>query len=248
MLKDNSQAGGKKYRRWIDLSEDNIRSMLFALIGNDFGLEPEKRILDIKESRKNYTNYIADKCQINKEDIVIDLGSGCGFGTYWLAQRAKHVYACDISPAYLEFASKECLSLDNISFHLIESRQLDFLKNDSIDVVCSISVFIHFNLYDIYWYFKEFGRVVRPGGRIWIDVADSESLDFKSPNKNGEYFLRHAECYKEDDASLPGIMQWNSLKSVIDIADHFGFQNSYKKLGGELLFRTYAEPFQEMDS
>jgi ubiquinone/menaquinone biosynthesis C-methylase UbiE len=234
------QKGGDKFKNWIDLPEHDVRPMLIALIGHDFGLEPEKRVPEIRESRKNYTNYIADKCQIDKKNIVIDLGSGCGFGTYWLAQRAKHVYACDISPSYIKFASKECSSLHNVSFHLIESRRLDFLEKDSIDVVCSISVFIHFNLYDIFWYFNEFKRVVKPGGRVWVDVADSESLDLAGPNRNGELFLRHAESYKESDSSLPGLMNWNSIESVINVAAHFGFENVYKKTGGELLFRASA--------
>lgn len=224
------------YKHWIGLPADNIRAMLIALIGLDFGPEPEKRIPEIKESRKNFTNFIADKCKISKEDIVMDMGSGCGFGTYWLAQRAKHVHGCDISPAYLKFASNECASLDNVSFHEIKSREFDFLEKDTIDVVCSISVFIHLNLYDMYWYFKEFERIVKPGGRIWIDVADSENIDFKGPNVNGGYFLKHAKDYREDPSSLPGIMQWNSLKSVVNIADLFGFQSTCIETGGQLLF------------
>ena len=230
----------QKFRDWIDLPENDDRLMLIALIGHNFGLEPEKRIPEIRESRKNYTNYIADKCGIDKKDIVIDLGSGCGFGTYWLAQRAKHVYACDISPAYIKFASKECSQLDNVSFHLIKSRQLDFFEKDTIDVICSISVFIHFNLYDIFWYFNEFKRVLKPGGRVWVDIADSESLDLGGPNRNGEVFLKHAHDYNGNNSCLPGLMNWNSIKSVTNIAAHFSFLNTYKKTGGELLFTKHG--------
>lgn len=230
------QKNDQNFRDWIDLPDGELRPMLIALIGHNFGPEPEKRIPEIRESRRNYTNYIADKCGIDKEDIVVDLGSGCGFGTYWLAQRAKHVYACDISPAYSKFASKECSQLDNVSFKLIKSRQLDFLEKDTIDVICSISVFIHLNLYDIFWYFNEFKRVVKPGGRVWIDVADAESLDLDNQNRNGEVFIRHAESYKENESSLPGLMYWNSVKSVVNIADHFSFDNSYNHSSGELLF------------
>jgi cyclopropane fatty-acyl-phospholipid synthase-like methyltransferase len=139
----------EKFRDWIDLPENEIRPILIALIGHDFGLEPEKRLPEIRESRRNYANYIADKCKIDNNDIILDLGSGCGFGTYWLAKRARRVFACDISPSYIKFASKECSQLDNVSFHLVKSRHLDFLGNDAVDVVCSISVFIHLNLYDI---------------------------------------------------------------------------------------------------
>src|SRR5207253_9333425 len=100
-----------------------------------------------------------------------------------------------ISPAYLSLAAKECSDLDNVTFHLIQSRNLSFLERDAVDVVCSTAVFIHLNLYDIFWYFSEFARVVKPGGRVWIDIADSESLDLCGPDisTNGKSFLRHAE-------------------------------------------------------
>lgn len=205
---------------WTSLCEDDTKTMLWALIGDDFGPTPEKRIPEIKESRKNCTNYIADKCAIGKEDVVLDLGSGCGFGTYWLAQRGRYVYACDISPAYIKFASKECSSLKNVSFHLIESNRLDFLPDDTIDAVCSTSVFIHLNLYDIFWYFDEFRRVVKPDGRVFFDIADSDFLDVNKPDRNAEYFLRHAKQYKDRNSSLAGLMQWNSPDSVIKIADY----------------------------
>lgn len=99
-----------------------------------------------------------------------------------------------------------------------------------------MSVFIHFNLYDVYWYFNEFSRIVKPGGRIWMDVADSESLDLKTPNTNGGYFLKHAQDYRDNPARLPGLMQWNSLSSIIQTAQHFGFDNLSRVTGGELLF------------
>jgi hypothetical protein len=82
--------------------------------------------------------------------------------------------------------------------------------------------------------------VVKHGGRVWIDVADAESLDLSGPNRNGELFLRHADSYSENDSSLPGLMNWNSIGSILNIANHFGFENTYKKGGGELLFKKYA--------
>ena len=217
-----------KTKAWVDLSEADIRHMLFALIGPDFGDEPENRLAEIRNSRKSLVEYAADLCNVTSNDVLLDLGSGCGFGTYWLAKRARQVYACDISPAYLSFASRECAKLGNVSFHLIKSRDLDFLEKDSLDVICSISVFIHFNLYDIYWYFKEFARVLKPGGRIYIDIADADQLDFDHPGRYEAYFLLHSEQYQNNPEALPGLMQWNSLPSVVMIASHFGFQNTFK--------------------
>ncbi len=235
------------FEHWIDLSEDDLRSMLIALIGLEFGSEPEKRIPEIREARRAFSNHIADQVALSDSDVIVDLGSGCGFGTYWLAQRAKYVNACDISPGYLSFAKRECSELENVSFHLIKSRHLDTIASHSIDVVCAMSVFIHLNLYDIYWYFKEFNRIVKPGGRIWIDFADSESLDLSAPNTNGTRFLRHAKDYDANPSQLGGLMPWNSCVAILEVAQHFGFECKDSKKDGELLL-SKSVPSNEQPS
>lgn len=222
-------------QHWVGLTESDVRSMLIALVGLDFGPEPEKRIPDIRESRRAFAEYIADELALGPKDVALDLGSGCGFGTWWLARRAGHVHACDISPAYLSFARRECAELANVSFHHIASRRLEPIADRSIDAICSMSVFIHLNLYDIYWYFREFDRVVKPDGRIWLDIADAESLDLDTPNTNGGYFLRHAKDYDADPAALPGLMHWNSVASLVGIARHFGFRCASARNGGQIL-------------
>lgn len=229
------------FRAWIELPDSDLRSLLIALVGYEFGTEPEKRIPDIRESRKDFSNYIADQCHVSPSDVVLDLGSGCGFGTYWFAKRAGHVHACDISPAYLSFAKRECADLGNVSFHLIKSLSLDPISDRSIDVVCSMSVFIHLTLYDMYAYFSEFKRVVKPGGRVWFDIADPEMLDLTPPNWWGNVFLEHATQYRGDPRSLSGLMHWNSRTGVEKIAKYFGFESVGRpKNRHQLLFRRSA--------
>jgi SAM-dependent methyltransferase len=234
-----------EFLAWKKLSESDIRSMLIALVGYDFGREPEGRIPEIRESRKSYSNYIGDQIALTSSDVVVDLGSGCGFGTYWFAKRAGFVHACDVSPAYLSFARRECAALPNVSFHQIESRNLSPLKNHSIDALCSMSVFIHLNLYDIYWYFQEFQRVVKVNGRVWIDFADAESLDLATPNRNGQLFIQHAEQYAANPDGLTGYMFWNSGAAIIGIARHFGFDCKVHRVGGELLFVNSGKPMSQ---
>jgi hypothetical protein len=224
------------FAAWVDLPVNDLRTMLIALVGHDFGTEPEAHIPEIRESRRSFSNYIADQIELTSSDVMVDLGSGCGFGTYWFARRAQFVHACDISPAYLSFAQRECSDLPNVAFHQIASRDLSSLATNSIDVLCSMSVFIHLNLYDIYWYFREFERVVKPAGRVWIDFADSASLDLATPNRNGKIFLHHAKEYSVNPGGLAGYLSWNSGAAIIGIAGHFGFECQAYRAGGELSF------------
>jgi ubiquinone/menaquinone biosynthesis C-methylase UbiE len=228
------------YNSWVEMSANDKRSLLIGLIGNEFGDEPQTKIQEIRESRWNYANVVADIAGIKSTDVVLELGSGCGFATYWFAQRAKHIHACDVSPAYLQFAKDECRDVRNITFHQIEPRSLSALADNSIDVACSMAVFIHFNLYDIYWNFKELRRVMKPGARMWIDIADSESIELDNPNTSAKYFLNHANSYNKNPGSISGLMQWNSREAVVKMASHFSFKAVHKDTGSNMLFQKLS--------
>jgi SAM-dependent methyltransferase len=235
---DQSRRGmGGHMEHWTGLAENDQRSLFLALIGNEFGFSPEQRIPEIRASRKQYAEYIIDQIDIQRSDTVVDIGSGCGFGTYRFAQAAHYVHACDISPAYLNFAKRECAELTNVSFYQIASRNLGPLADKSIDVAVSMSVFIHFNLYDIYWYFLELARVLKPGGRVWFDFADSEQINPLGTSDNSRYFLEHAKAYHRDPSALAGLMQWNSKTSIINIASGLGFEELTQNYPGHLRFQ-----------
>ena len=100
----------------------------------------------------------------------------------------------------------------------------------------SISVFIHFNLYDIYLYFLEFKRVLKAGGRVVFDFADSHRLAGGLHSKVLiDQFLEHAPYYKQVPSNLPGLVQWNSGKGIRGAAKLAGFRQ-VKRRGHRLLF------------
>ncbi|MGD9265683.1 MAG: class I SAM-dependent methyltransferase [Lysobacterales bacterium] len=223
-------------KAWVGLDIENIREMLIALIGFRFGDEPEKHIDEIRAEREAYAEGFLKLVGVGKNDTVLELGSGCGFGTRALARRAQRVLACDISEAYLSFARQELEGLDNIEFHHVESRDLSQFPDDSVDAIVSISVFIHFNLYDIYLYFLEFKRVLKAGGRVVFDFADSHRLAGGLHSKVLiDQFLEHAPYYKQVPSNLPGLVQWNSGKGIRGAAKLAGFRQ-VKRRGHRLLF------------
>jgi SAM-dependent methyltransferase len=221
---------------WVDLSTQNIRDMLIALVGFRFGGEPEKRLVEIREERQKYATRFLRLTAVRADDTVLELGSGCGFGTRAIAQLAKKVYACDISPAYLSYAQQELDGVDNVEFHCVESRDLATIADDSIDKVVSISVFIHFNLYDIYLYFKEFKRILKNKGKVVFDFADEHRLVGGIRSRNLiDQFLEHAPFYQDLPSNLPALVQWNSAKGIRGVAKLAGFRQ-VKRRGNILLF------------
>ena len=223
-------------KAWIDLDPADVRKLLISLIGYRFGQQPETRIDEIREERRAYAQKFLRLAAVNQQQAVIDLGSGCGFGTGVIAERAGVVHACDISPAYLDFARRECATKDNIRFHALQPRDLSPIAPHSIDVVISMSVFIHLNLYDMACYFEEFKRVLKPGGKVVFDFADSNRLFRRFRHHgNDQLFREHTGYYKDNPASLAGLVQFNSACGIIQVASDSGFRR-LKRRGHVLLF------------
>lgn len=223
-------------KAWVGLSTEDLRAMLIALIGYRFGNKPETHLSEIREERQSYMQKFLHMAGVDGNDTVLELGSGCGFGTRALAKMAEKVIACDISEAYLSFAQQELSELDNVEFYHVGSRDLAEVPDHSIDKVISTSVFIHFNLYDIYLYFMEFKRILRAGGKVAFDFADSHKLAGGVHSRRMiEQFLEHAPYYRETPSSLPGLVQWNSAKGIRGAAKLAGFKQ-LKRRGRRLLF------------
>ncbi len=223
-------------RAWIDLDPADVRSMLVSLIGYRFGQSPEERIDDIRAERQKYARSFLQLAAVDRRQTVLDMGSGCGFGTAEIARHARSVLACDISPAFLEFARRECAGLDNVRFHRIDPRSLAAVDEQSVDTVISMSVFIHLNLYDMYAYFEEFRRVLKPGGKVVFDFADAHRLfsRFRNPG-NDDLFREHAAYYHADASTLAGLVHWTSARAITRVAGDAGFRR-LKKRGHKLLF------------
>ncbi len=225
-------------RAWIDLDPADVRNMLVSLIGYRFGEHPETRVDDIRAERRAYAQKFLRLAGVRKDQAVIDLGSGCGFGTGAIAEQAGSVQACDISPAFLEFARRECAGQTNIRFHAVQPRDLGAIAEHSIDTVISMSVFIHLNLYDMACYFAEFNRVLKPGGKLVFDFADSNRLFRRFRNHgNDQLFREHTGYYKENPAALAGLVQFNSARGITQVAHDAGFRR-LKRRGHVLLFKA----------
>lgn len=226
-------------RAWIDLDPADVRNMLISLIGYRFGEQPETRVPEIREERRAYARKFLRLAAVNRNQVVMDLGSGCGFGTGAIAEQAGQVEACDISPAYLEFARRECADRPNVRFHQVEPRDLGKIADSSIDTVISMSVFIHLNLYDMACYFAEFRRVLKPGGKLAFDFADSNRLFRRVLRDHGNdaLFREHTGYYRENPASLAALVQFNSARGITQVARDAGFKR-IRRRGHVLVFKA----------
>ena len=210
----------------------SLRELLFLLIGYDYGLEPEKQLDKIRKDKERVAQRAISELHLKSTDVVADLGSGMGFVAKYIALHVKHVYCCDISKSFLEFAVCECSGAPNISFVEINSEDLTPLYSEGkLDALFSHAVFIHLNLFQIFFYFEQFKKIIKPGGRVMINIVSAETLD----PKQDKYFLQMMQQYKNAPKDRDSLMQWNSPHGVIAVARYFNFVLSSKK-GNELIF------------
>ena len=211
---------------------ENSELMLSLLVGRDFGSNPEEKLDLIRASKAQKAEHIIQGSWMTKNCVAIELGSGCGFISKVVADAVKNLHCIDVSASFLEVAKRECREKANISFHQVKNYNLSFLPPQSVDVVYAYNVFIHFNLFDIYWYLNEFKRIIKPGGRLWFDIANGEQFKESMP----ALFLEMATHYKENPSDNPTLVQWNSVAAIQALGEHFGFSLTTISSNSELIF------------
>jgi ubiquinone/menaquinone biosynthesis C-methylase UbiE len=96
---------------------------------------------------------------------VLELGSGTGKNTLWLAERARHVHALDFSGGMLAEARRR-VQRANVSFAQHDVRVRWPFATASMDVVVGNLVLEHVR--ELAPIHAEAARVLRPGGQLFL--------------------------------------------------------------------------------
>lgn len=192
------------------------RQLSQLLVGDYYGERPEQKLAAIRTAKQNRAAQLCKKLGCNRESVVLEVGSGMGLASKHIARRVKALHCCDISESFLAIAKKECTGIDNIEFHKIEHAVLPF-PDAFFDIIFADAVFIHLNLYDIFWYFTEFQRLAKKGAKVHINVSDGSKMDMDKLSEMAGY-------YRKDRASLDRLLCWNSVPAVISVGSRFGFK------------------------
>lgn len=190
--------------------------LLDFLVGDWYGENPTNKLDIIREDKCLRANYISERLGVVADSNVLEIGSGMGFTSKHVAKKVGHLHCCDISESFLNLARVECKDIPNISFYAIsEPVSLPF-PEDFFDFIYSDAVFIHLNLYDIFWYFSEFKRVIKKNGIVWFNIMNSSQVVM-------DKLVEMAAYYKKDQANLKNLLCWNSSEAVIRVASYFDF-------------------------
>jgi SAM-dependent methyltransferase len=146
---------------WTKLSETESSAKLH--IG---GFEEESRFENTGIiTKENLLSTIG----VQATDVVVEIGCGLGRVGKQLAPICRKWIGCDVSPHMLALAASRLAGFGNVELHEITGFDLHPLADESADVVYSTVVFMHLEEWDRFSYVLEAHRVLRPGGRIFVD-------------------------------------------------------------------------------
>jgi SAM-dependent methyltransferase len=132
---------------------------------------------------------------------ALEIGCGIGRMTRWLAGAFQQVVGMDISPEMIERARS--YNVANARFELGSGRDLRGIDPCSVDFVFSYIVFQHIpDRNVILEYFKEIGRVLRPGGLFRVHLNGLPYVDFGGRVLEG-YISRSPRLRKFGVKSVP---------------------------------------------
>lgn len=169
---------------WNALSQ-TIRQATLHVIG-DVG-ENEIRV-SAEETRKALETSVG----INPDDVILEIGCGIGRVGQVLAPMCKQWIGCEVSPNMLKHARCRLESLSNVKLIEISGFDLCPVPDASVDLVYCTVVFMHLDEWDRYNYILEAYRVLRPGGRVFVD-------NFNLCSSQGwDVFENHRQQYSRD--------------------------------------------------
>ena len=112
---------------------------------------------------------------IRPEDVILEIGCGVGRVGQAIAPLCKEWIGCDVSPNMLQHSRARFAGMTNARFVEISGYDLQPIADASVDLVYCTVVFMHLDEWDRYNYVLEACRVLRPGGRLFIDNFNIDS-------------------------------------------------------------------------
>jgi ubiquinone/menaquinone biosynthesis C-methylase UbiE len=119
--------------------------------------ENKTRDLEARSLREMLHAVTVDRC--------LEIGCGTGKNTQWLAEKAKHVTAVDLSEAMLAKA-KEKVRTDRVTFRQADIATEWVFAEGSYNLVVFSLVLEHIEHLEIV--FEKAARVLQPGGYLYV--------------------------------------------------------------------------------
>jgi SAM-dependent methyltransferase len=103
------------------------------------------------------------------DDEILEIGCGVGRVGAALAPLCRRWVGADVSANMLTHARERLRGFDNVELVELSGWDLAPIPSSSLDVVYCMVVFMHLDEWERFAYVREAMRVLRPGGRLYVD-------------------------------------------------------------------------------
>jgi SAM-dependent methyltransferase len=161
-----------------------------------------------------------------KGSSVLDIGCGIGrLAKYLLDEGISNYLGLDIIPEILQQAVEAAKGHPTFRFGIVEEAKIP-TEDSTFDIVCGFSLITHLLDEEIFEYFLETRRVLRPGG-----VAVFSFLDLDVPHFR-EMFFMHAKGHRRGHGDL---LRFSTRPALKHFADGAGFTSAAFFDGNEIV-------------
>lgn len=106
---------------------------------------------------------------VHPDDDIMEIGCGVGRVGAVLAGRCRSWTGADVSANMLSHTRRRLASHSNVRTVEISGYDLAAVASESLDLVYCTVVFMHVSEWERFGYIEEARRVLRPGGRLYVD-------------------------------------------------------------------------------
>ena len=156
------QPGRSEYKKvWSALSTTEEQAKLHVIGVTEEGA--------LQATGEETLRFLQDSVGIGKDDVVLEIGCGIGRVGKVVAPLCRKWIGCDVASNMLSLTAERLKDLPNVELLEVSGYNLNGIADASVDVVYCTVVFMHLESWDRYAYVQEAFRVLRPGGKLYVD-------------------------------------------------------------------------------
>lgn len=144
---------------------------------------------DLGRAAENTLGILRDTVGIQPTDTVLEIGAGVGRVGALLAPLCKRWIAADVSENMVAHTLRRLSMHGNVEGVVVSGWDLAPIESGSVDLVYCTVVFMHLDEWERFSYVREALRVLRPGGRLYVDNVNLLSDD------GWAFFMSHLEDF-----------------------------------------------------